>query len=91
MTFKVVEKKNHYAVHAHCLSRESAQRWIDENAVEYCAKGFFVDKSLTPDSFEIVSEDPLPLRRLRHHVSGAVERGEATAIEAMEATEREMQ
>lgn len=51
--FKVVEKANPLAVHAHCYSRESAQRWIDVNAVEYCARGFFMDKTLTPDSFEI--------------------------------------
>lgn len=56
MSIKVVEKDNPLAVHVHCASRESAQRWIDVNAVEYCAKGFFMDKTLTPDSF-MIKED----------------------------------
>lgn len=51
--FKIVEKANLLAVHAHCSTRESAQRWLDVNAPEYCAKGYFMDKTLTPDSFEI--------------------------------------
>lgn len=51
--FKVVEKKNNLAVHAHCSTLESAERWIKTNAVEYCEKGFFMDKTLTPESFEI--------------------------------------
>lgn len=53
--FNVVEKKNNLAVHAICDTKESAQRWIDKNAVEYCAKGYFMDKTLTPESFEIKS------------------------------------
>lgn len=55
--FKIVEKKNHLAVHALCETAESAARWIAKNAVEYCAKGYFMDKTLTPDSFEIVGAD----------------------------------
>lgn len=51
--FKIVEKKNPLSVHAHCETEESAQRWLDVNAVEYHAKGYFMDKTLTPDSFEI--------------------------------------
>lgn len=51
--WKIVEKKNPLAVHALCHSRESAQRWIDVNAPLYCARGYFVDKTLTPDSFTI--------------------------------------
>lgn len=51
--FKIVEKRNPLAVHAHCATLESAQRWIDEKAPEYCAKGYFTDKTLTPNSFEI--------------------------------------
>lgn len=51
--FKIVEKKNPLAVHAHCSTLESAQWWLAVNAVEYCAKGYFMDKTLTPQSFEI--------------------------------------
>ena len=52
--FIIVEKKNKLAVHAHCHSKESAQNWLDVNAPEYCLKGYFMDKTLTPNSFEIV-------------------------------------
>lgn len=51
--FKVVEKKNTLAVHAICHSLESAKRWISVNAPEYVAKGYFMDKTLTADSFEV--------------------------------------
>lgn len=54
--FKVVEKKNHLAVHAHCSCIERAEQWIKEKAPIYCAKGYFMDKTLTPDSFIIVEE-----------------------------------
>lgn len=49
--FYVIEKKNPLAVHAHCCTKERAEHWITVNAVEYCAKGYFMDKTLTPDSF----------------------------------------
>ena len=53
MSFKIVEKQKPLAVHAHCATLESAQRWISEKAPDYCARGLFMDKTLTPDSFEI--------------------------------------
>lgn len=52
--YKIIEKNNQLAVHAHCATLESAQRWIAVKAVEYCLKGYFMDKTLTPDSFTIV-------------------------------------
>jgi hypothetical protein len=51
--FKVVEKANPLAVHCICDTLDRAQRWIDVNAVAYCLKGYFMDKTLTPDSFTI--------------------------------------
>jgi hypothetical protein len=53
MDYVIVEKNNPLAVHAICDTLERAQRWIDVNAVEYCAKGYFMDKTLTPTSFTI--------------------------------------
>lgn len=55
--FSVVEKKNPLAVHAHCVSAESAQRWINEKAPVYCERGYFMDKTLTPDCFTLVERD----------------------------------
>lgn len=54
MTFKVVEKANHLAVHCIAYTKERAERWIAVNAVEYCKKGYFSDKTLTPESFEVI-------------------------------------
>ena len=51
--YKIVEKNNPLAVHAHCSSLESAERWIVVNAPMYCARGYFMDKTLTPESFAI--------------------------------------
>ena len=54
--FKVVEKLNPLAVHCVCDSLERAQRWIDINDHLYVAKGYFMDKTLTADSFTIKKE-----------------------------------
>lgn len=52
--YKIVEKNNPLAVHCLCDSLERAQHWIDVKAVEYCLNGYFMDKTLTPESFMIV-------------------------------------
>lgn len=54
--FKVVEKDNHLAVHCICDTMERAELWINVNAVEYCQKGYFMDKTLTPESFTIKTQ-----------------------------------
>lgn len=51
--YQVVEKLNPLVVHAICDNFEGAQRWIAINAPEYIAKGYFMNKSLTVDSFTI--------------------------------------
>ena len=51
--FNVIEKDNPLHIHAICETLASAERWIAVNAQEYCAKGYFMDKTLTPDSFTI--------------------------------------
>lgn len=53
MTFKIVEKKNNLAVHAHCSTRESAERYIKNTVPMHVARGYYMDKTLTVDSFEI--------------------------------------
>jgi hypothetical protein len=51
--YKIVEKTNPLAVHAHCETLDSAKRWIAVNAPLYCSKDYFMDKTLTPNSFTI--------------------------------------
>jgi hypothetical protein len=54
MMYAIIEKNNPLALHAICDSLDRAQHWIAVKAVEYCAKGYFMNKSITPDSFTIV-------------------------------------
>ena len=54
--FKVVEKNNQLAVHCIADTLDRAEHWISTNAVEYCSKGFFMDKTLTPDSFMVIEQ-----------------------------------
>jgi hypothetical protein len=51
---KLVEKRNHNSVHALFYSREKAEKHLREKIPEYVRKGYFVDKSLTADDFEII-------------------------------------
>jgi hypothetical protein len=55
--YTIIEKENPLHVHAHCSSKESAQRWLDNNAVEYCAKGYFMDKTLVPTDFMMIERE----------------------------------
>lgn len=51
--YYVVEKKNPLAVHCIADTRERAEHWINNNAPLYCARGYFMNKTLTPESFMI--------------------------------------
>lgn len=53
MKYVIIEKANPLATHAICDTLERAQHWIDVKAPEYAAKGYFMDKTLTADSFAI--------------------------------------
>lgn len=52
--FKIVEKANPLAVHCLCDTLERAQHWLIVKAEEYYSKGYFMDKTLTPESFTFV-------------------------------------
>lgn len=54
MTFKLVEKQNHLAVHGLFDSLERAERHLRETIPGYVACGYFMDKTLRADSFEII-------------------------------------
>jgi hypothetical protein len=56
--FKIVEKKDHNAVHGLFMSRETAERHLLEAIPVYVAKGYFTDKSLRAGDFEIVEVKP---------------------------------
>lgn len=50
----LVEKKNHQAVHGLFHDQERAERHLRTAIPDYVRRGFFVDKNLTADSFEII-------------------------------------
>lgn len=52
--FKLVEKQNPLACHGLFDSLERAERHLREVIPDYVARGFFMDKTLTAESFEVV-------------------------------------
>ena len=56
MDFKLVEKRNHNAVHGLFATRERAERHLADDIPRYCQCGYFMDKTLTPSDFEIVEQ-----------------------------------
>lgn len=51
--WKLVEKKNHLAVHGLFVSKESAEKFLAEMVPVYCQRGYYMDKTLAPESFEV--------------------------------------
>jgi hypothetical protein len=56
----LVEKNNHNALHAIFDCYERAERHLKQVIPDYVSRGYFMDKTLTPDSFEII---PAPTNR----------------------------
>ena len=52
-SFRIVEKRNPLHVHGLFDRRERAERHLRETIPEYCRRGYFMDKTLTPFDFEI--------------------------------------
>ena len=52
----LVEKKNHLAVHGYFDSRERAERHLRETIPVYVARGYFTDKTLRSEDFEVVEK-----------------------------------
>ncbi len=54
---RLVEKNNPLAVHGIFESVSAAQSHLDKVIPEYVRKGYFMDKTLTAESFKIVGGD----------------------------------
>lgn len=63
--YKVVEKDNELAVHALFDCESRAEKYIEETIPEYVSKGYFMDKTLTKDSFKIIPPN-LQITRLEN-------------------------
>ena len=56
MVWHIVEKNNPHALHGIFDSRERAERHLTEIIPVYVDRGYFMDKTLTTESFCIVEE-----------------------------------
>ena len=52
--YKLVEKQNHLAVHGLFESRAMAEKFLAETVPVYVAKSYYMDKTLTAESFEVI-------------------------------------
>ena len=55
--FMLIEKQNPLAVHGIFETLERAEKHLANNIPVYVARGYFTDKTLTADSFEIMKRD----------------------------------
>jgi hypothetical protein len=56
MSFNIVEKRDHLAVHGIFDSRERAEHHLTQIIPLYVSWSYFMDKTLTADSFEIIED-----------------------------------
>jgi hypothetical protein len=54
MTYAIVEKRDHLALHGLFDSKERAERHLTVVIPVYVARSYFMDKTLTPDDFEVI-------------------------------------
>ena len=54
---KLVEKSNPLDVHGYFISRETAEKFLRDTVPDYCRRGYYMDKSLVPESFAIVDAE----------------------------------
>lgn len=52
--WKIVEKKNPYAVHGLFDTKDRAEWHLSANIPEYVRRGYFIDNTLKPEDFVIV-------------------------------------
>ena len=55
--FSIVEKANRLAVHGLFATRERAERHLKEVIPVYVERGYFMDKTLSADDFEILERE----------------------------------
>ncbi len=57
MTYAIVERNNRLAVHGLFDSLDRAERHLRDVIPTYCQRGYFMDKTLTHDSFIITERN----------------------------------
>lgn len=54
--FAIVEKQNHLAVHGLFYQRDFAEYFLRDCIPVYVVGGYFANKTLTKDSFEVIDK-----------------------------------
>ena len=57
MPYKIVEKLNPYAVHGVFDTLERANLHLEQVVPKYVERGYYMDKTLTADSFTIITSE----------------------------------
>ncbi len=55
MAFLIVEKKNHNAVHGIFDTLDRADNHLQNVIPVYCQRGYYMNKSLKADDFEVIN------------------------------------
>ena len=63
MEYAIVEKANHLSVHGVFDTRERAESFITDIIPLYVARGYFMDKTIRADSFEVTPYAPKRRKR----------------------------
>lgn len=63
MKYAIVEKANHLAVYGVFDTRERAEALLAGTVPLYAARGYFMDKTLRADSFEVIPYAPKRRKR----------------------------
>lgn len=58
MEYAIVEKKNHLAVHGIFGTRDRADAFLSGTIPIHVARGYFMDKTLRADSFDVIPYAP---------------------------------
>lgn len=58
--WKIVEKKNRLACHGLFSSQKSAAKHLSDVIPDYVRRGYFMDKTLTAQDFEVVGPEIKP-------------------------------
>jgi len=56
MQYAIVEKHNHFAVHGYFDSQERANWFLCNTIPVYVARAYYMDKTLTANSFEVIEK-----------------------------------
>ncbi len=55
--YYIVQKRNNTVMHALFETQERAEEFLLNTVPSYCAKGYYMDRSLRPCDFEVIKRN----------------------------------